>query len=71
VGETLGDGQAGLLVAPNDVEALSAGMQRVAEDADLRARLIEGGRERVRALEPGVIAGQWLELIERLRGSRR
>ncbi|MGO4389970.1 glycosyltransferase family 4 protein [Variovorax sp. M-6] len=41
---------AGLLVPPGEVDALRAALQRVLEDADLRARLSEGAREARRRL---------------------
>lgn len=37
--EVVGDGRTGLLVAPRDVAALHAALQRLAGDAELRARL--------------------------------
>jgi glycosyltransferase involved in cell wall biosynthesis len=41
------DGETGLLVPPNDPEALAAGIRRIMDDPDLAARLGAGGRERV------------------------
>ena len=41
------DGETGLLVAPDDPEALAAGIRRVLDDPGLAARLGRGGRERV------------------------
>jgi glycosyltransferase involved in cell wall biosynthesis len=41
------DGTTGLLVTPDDPEALASGIRRVLEDDDLAARLGEGGRRRV------------------------
>lgn len=41
-------GDAALMVDPLDIGALAAGMMRLADDADLRAALIERGRERTR-----------------------
>lgn len=41
------DGEAALLVPPNDPSALAAAMRRVLGDADLRARLGAAGRARV------------------------
>jgi glycosyltransferase involved in cell wall biosynthesis len=38
----------GLLVAPDDVDALAAALRRVLRDATFRAQLIERGRERLR-----------------------
>ena len=44
------DGETGLLVAPDDPEALAAGMRRVFDDAELARRLGHGGRQRVLGL---------------------
>jgi glycosyltransferase involved in cell wall biosynthesis len=41
------DGETGLLVAPDDPEALASGMRRVLDDPALAARLGAGGRRRV------------------------
>lgn len=41
------DGETGLLVTPDDPEALAAGIRRVMDDPVLAARLGAGGRERV------------------------
>lgn len=41
------DGETGLLVAPDDPEALAAGIRRVLDDDDLGRRLGAGGRDRV------------------------
>jgi glycosyltransferase involved in cell wall biosynthesis len=45
-------GDAGLLFAPNDVEAMADAMQRLASDAELRRDLSQRGRERVKQFEP-------------------
>jgi glycosyltransferase involved in cell wall biosynthesis len=41
------DGETALLVAPDDAEALAAGIRRILDDDALAARLGEGGRQRV------------------------
>jgi glycosyltransferase involved in cell wall biosynthesis len=41
------DGETGLLVAPDDAEALAAGIRRIMDDPALARRLGEGGRARV------------------------
>ncbi|MFM7296074.1 MAG: glycosyltransferase family 4 protein [Planctomycetota bacterium] len=48
VPEVVAEGSTGLLVPPSDVEALAAGMLRLANDASLRSALGSAGRERVR-----------------------
>jgi glycosyltransferase involved in cell wall biosynthesis len=42
------DGETGLLVPPRDVEALRAALERLLGDADLRRRLGDAGRARIR-----------------------
>ncbi len=49
LGEGQGEGQAGLLVPPGDPAALAAAIGRLADDPDLRARMGEAARARVRA----------------------
>jgi glycosyltransferase involved in cell wall biosynthesis len=49
-------GDAGLLIDPDDVDGWANAMQRLLVDADLRARLIAAGRERVRSLTPAETA---------------
>jgi glycosyltransferase involved in cell wall biosynthesis len=52
VGEALGPGGAGLLVAPGDAAALGTALRRWLEDAGLRARLRGAARERRATLRP-------------------
>lgn len=47
VAAALGDGAAGLLVQPRDPQAAVAALLRLAEDADLRRRLVTTGHERI------------------------
>jgi glycosyltransferase involved in cell wall biosynthesis len=49
--EVVRDGESGLLVPPNDPEALSAAIERVLSDHALRDRLVSGGREAVAAFD--------------------
>ena len=51
--ETVRDGVDGLLVAPGDREALTDALRRLRDDADLRATLRAGARERASALTSG------------------
>lgn len=46
VGFVVRDGETGLLVRPDDVDALAAAIQRLASDIGLRKRLGDAGRER-------------------------
>jgi glycosyltransferase involved in cell wall biosynthesis len=47
--EIITDEESGLLVPPDDAEALTAALTRLASDAALRRRLADGGRARVEA----------------------
>jgi len=49
IGEAVEDGVTGLLVAPRSAEALAAGLARLRDDADLRARFGAAGRARALA----------------------
>lgn len=51
IAEAVADGETGLLVEPDDADALAAAIIRLLEDRALAARLGERGRERVLALE--------------------
>jgi glycosyltransferase involved in cell wall biosynthesis len=53
MGETVRDGVDGLLVAPDDPEALTAALRRLRDDLDLRVTLRSGSRERTSALTSG------------------
>jgi glycosyltransferase involved in cell wall biosynthesis len=57
------EGRTGLLVAPGDPEALRLAIARLAEDADLRRRLGEGGPSR---LVEGFLAPQMVLAYEKL-----
>lgn len=48
VPEAVEDGRTGLLAAPGKPEELAAGLRRLIDDPDLRRRLGEGAREKVR-----------------------
>ena len=60
----------GLLVNPQDAEAIAAAVVRLAQDSSLRERLVEGGREKVEAeFEIGANAAKLLRLFEGASGS--
>jgi glycosyltransferase involved in cell wall biosynthesis len=50
LGELVVDGETGILVEPGDPEALRAAIDRLLADADLRRKLGEAGRQRIRDL---------------------
>jgi glycosyltransferase involved in cell wall biosynthesis len=50
--ELLGDNEAGLLVPVGGAEAAAAAVSRLADDAELRQRLGQAGRERARRFSP-------------------
>ncbi len=59
-------GDAALLVDPESVEAIAAGMQRLVNEPELRAKLIAAGTERVRPLTWTRCAQQTLEVLEHI-----
>ncbi len=58
------DGETGLMVPPEDRAALSAAMQRLIADADLRQRLGAAARERAAQFSPGTIVPQFERAYE-------
>ncbi|MGQ9426888.1 glycosyltransferase [Gilvimarinus sp. F26214L] len=66
------DGETGLIVPPNDPDALAAAMQRLNDDAQLANRLGLAGRQRLEALFSGEHIGrQYLQLYQELLEERR
>ena len=65
--EILEDGRYGLLVPPENPDALAAGMLRIANDTVLRQQLSSAGAKRIEAYSPEVIVKEW----ERVLGRRR
>jgi glycosyltransferase involved in cell wall biosynthesis/GT2 family glycosyltransferase len=63
--EVLDGGRYGILVPPNNPEALASTMQQLVEDEDLRANLIESAYERIRAFDVRHVTSQWETLIEK------
>jgi glycosyltransferase involved in cell wall biosynthesis len=64
-------GEAALLVNPESVDDIAAGMARLANGPDLRARLIEAGRERVALLTWKRCAGETLRTLEAIAANPR
>ena len=65
IGEVLDHGRTGWLVQPDNVDALRAGLQHLAADADLRARL--GAAARLRVLERHTWREHTMRTIEKLK----
>ncbi len=68
--EILGRGRFGMLVPPEDADALAAALDRVMSDAALRARYAAQAREAVSELDVGTVGGRWLELLASLAEER-
>jgi glycosyltransferase involved in cell wall biosynthesis len=66
--ETVGDGTA-LIVDPLRVEAIADGLDRVAEDAALRARLRERGLQRAGAFSWQVVAEKTADILRQAEAS--
>jgi glycosyltransferase involved in cell wall biosynthesis len=64
--ESLGDGEAGLLFEPNDVDTLAAQLARLVADPQLRARLRAGARPR-----PWSVVADEVEALYRTLAARR
>lgn len=65
------DGQTGITVQPNDVPALSAALNRLLDDPDLRARYGQAGRERVaQEFTSEVMTRRMVELYDEVAGDR-
>src|SRR5918996_1993707 len=62
-GDILRDGEDGLLVPPEDVEALAAAMRRLIVDPDLRQRLGEAAAQNVQRFARDAIIAQWDALV--------
>ena len=62
VPEVVQEGSTGLLVPPDDPDALAAALTRLATDSALRCRLAESGRERAQQFTWSAIAEQYLEV---------
>ena len=62
-------GEAGLLVDPESVDSIAAGMTRVVEDPALRGGLVQAGLERARTFSWPRCAQETLSVLERARES--
>ena len=70
-GDIVRDGEDGLLVPPEDVNALAAAMERLMADSDLRRRLGEAGARNVRRFHRDAVVAQWDALIEEVVAAAR
>lgn len=68
--EALEDGEEGILVAPEDPQALAAAIDRLAGDAGLRRRLGAAARRRAERLDEVEVAGRLAGLYLRLGAGR-
>ncbi|WP_084961074.1 glycosyltransferase [Thermoactinospora rubra] len=64
--DVLTDGEDGVLVPPQDVDALAAALDRLLADRDLRVRMGAAAAVTARAYSPEVVMPMWEELFERL-----
>jgi len=62
--EIIVDGENGLLVAPENVPALTEAIDRVEKDKELQARFKEKANDSILHLTPKAIAQEWINLIE-------
>jgi glycosyltransferase involved in cell wall biosynthesis len=62
---------AAVLVDPESVDVIAAGIRQVLDDAGLRERLIAAGRERSGAFQWSRCAAETLRVLERVEGSAR
>ena len=69
--EVIADGETGLLAQPGDAASLRAAIDRLAEDASLRARLGQAGRQRyLDRFQPRQMADGVIAAFQRLQGQR-
>jgi glycosyltransferase involved in cell wall biosynthesis len=64
--EVIRSGENGILVEPNDAEALASGIRRVLDDAALRARLAEAGSATAERYRDTRIASEYAALFRRV-----
>ncbi len=70
-GEIIENEVDGLLVPPEDVDALAAAMARMMRDTDLRMRLGRTAQENVQRFDRGRIMGLWDDLVAELLGKAK
>lgn len=68
VPEVVLDGETGILVPPEDVDALAEGIRRLAGDPALRERLGAAGRERARLFSWDAVTERYLEVYGKVCG---
>src|SRR5207244_1169405 len=71
LGEVVVDGETGLLVPPGDAGALSAAMQRLLREPELRERLGAAAREHAAEFSPAVVVPQFEQAYEAALAARR
>lgn len=71
VPEVVLDGETGILVPPEDVDALAEGIRRLAGDAALRERLGSAGRERAKLFCWEAVTERYLEVYRKVLGGER
>jgi glycosyltransferase involved in cell wall biosynthesis len=64
--EIVGDGRDGLLVPPEDVDALAAALLALIRDPERRRRYAAAALETAAAYEPGVVGRRWDALLDDL-----
>jgi glycosyltransferase involved in cell wall biosynthesis len=65
-GEIISDGRDGVLVPPEDVDALAAALTALIEDGPRRRRLAAAGRETARAYDAREIGLRWEALVHEI-----
>jgi len=67
IASMLRDGEAGLLVPPNDPVAMATAIERLLDDPELAARTVRNAREELKKYEAARIRDQWLALYDDVR----
>jgi glycosyltransferase involved in cell wall biosynthesis len=70
-GDAVDDHRNGILVPPQDVEGLAAGITELIEDEDLRRRCAEAAVETARSYSVDAIGPKWEALLDELSRTRR